>query len=73
MFRYREVDLKYSDIFRVFISGSSSAGKTYFAHKLLKLNLFEFDIIYYFHPDSINEKPVDWNYENIIFVPGLPY
>ena len=72
MFRYREVDLKYSDIFRVFISGSSSAGKTYFAHKLLKLNLFEFDIIYYFHPDSINEKPVDWNYDNIIFVPGLP-
>ena len=72
MFRYREVDLKYSDIFRVFISGSSSAGKTHFAHRLLKLNLFDYKMIYYFHPDSVNVQPVDWDYENVIFIPGLP-
>ena len=72
MFRYREVDLKYSDIFRVFISGSSSAGKTHFAHRLLKLNLFDFKMIYYFHPDSVNSQPVDWDYENVVFIPGLP-
>ena len=72
MIRYREVDLKFSDIWRVFISGSSSAGKTYFANQLLKLGLFQFDTIYYFHPDFHETQPVDWDYKNIVFVPGLP-
>ena len=72
MFRYREVNLKYSDIFRVFLSGSSSAGKTHFAHQLLKLNLFPWERIYYFHPDKQNARPVDWDYKNILFIPGLP-
>ena len=72
MIRYREVDLNFSDIWRVFISGSSSAGKTYFANQLLKLGLFHFDTIYYFHPDFHETQPVDWDYKNIVFVPGLP-
>ena len=72
MIRYREVDLKFSDIWRVFISGSSSAGKTYFANQLLKLGLFQFDTIYYFHPDFHENQPIDWEYKNIVFVPGLP-
>ena len=72
MIRYREVDLNFSDIWRVFISGSSSAGKTYFANQLLKLGLFHFDTIYYFHPDFHETQPVDWEYKNIVFVPGLP-
>ena len=72
MIRYREVELKFSDIWRVFISGSSSAGKTYFANQLLKLNLFQFETIYYFHPDFHETRPVDWEFQNIVFVPGLP-
>ena len=72
MIRYREVDLNFSDIWRVFISGSSSAGKTYFANQMLKLGLFQFDTIYYFHPDFHENQPVDWEYKNIVFVPGLP-
>ena len=72
MIRYREVDLNFSDIWRVFISGSSSAGKTYFANQLLKSDLFQFDTIYYFHPDFHENQPVDWSYKNIVFVPGLP-
>ena len=72
MIRYREVDLNFSDIWRVFISGSSSAGKTYFANQLLKLNLFQFETIYYFHPDFHETQPVDWEFKNIVFVPGLP-
>ena len=72
MIRYREVDLQFSDIFRVFLSGASSAGKTYFAYQLLKLNLFSWDRIYYFHPDCHNRVPVTWEFKNIIFWPGLP-
>lgn len=72
MFRYREVELNYSDIFRVFISGSSGSGKTYFAHKLLRSNLFSFNRIYYFHPDIHENSPVDWEFDDIVFCPGIP-
>ena len=71
MFRYKEVQLEFADIFRVFISGSSSAGKTYFAQKLLKERLFEFKRVYYFHPDFHETAPVDWPFE-ILFHAGLP-
>ena len=71
MFRYKEVQLDYANIFRVFISGCSSAGKTYFAHKLLKQNLFHYDRVYYFHPDFHETSPVDWNL-NVLFNAGLP-
>ena len=71
MFRYKEVQLTFSDIFRVFISGSSSAGKTYFAKKLLNKNLFNFQRVYYFHPDFHETAPVNWPFD-IIFHSGLP-
>ena len=71
MFRYKEVQLNFAEIFRVFISGSSSAGKTYFARQLLEHNLFDFDRVYYFHPDFHETAPVDWSFD-ILYHPGLP-
>ena len=51
MIRYREIkSFKFADVFRIFISGSSATGKTYFAKALLKRNIFNFSRIYYFHP-----------------------
>ena len=71
MFRFKEVQLDFADIFRVFISGSSSAGKTYFAQQLLKERLFKFKRVYYFHPDFDETAPVDWPFD-ILFNAGLP-
>ena len=71
MIRYKEVQLEFAEIFRVFISGSSSAGKTYFARRLLELKLFDFDRVYYFHPDFHETSPVDWPFD-ILYHPGLP-
>ena len=61
MLRYREVDLKFSDIWRVFISGSSSAGKTFFARQLIQAKFFKCKRVYYFHPDIQEDFPVDWD------------
>ena len=61
MLKYREVDLKFADVWRVFISGSSSAGKTHFARELLKAELFKYKRIYYYHPDIQEDFPVDWS------------
>ena len=61
MLKYREIDLKFADVWRVFISGSSSAGKTYFARELLKSELFKYKRVYYYHPDIQEEFPVDWS------------
>ena len=71
MFMFKEVQLNFADIFRVFISGSSSAGKTYFAQQLLKERLFNFKRVYYFHPDFHETAPVDWPFD-ILFNAGLP-
>ena len=71
MFRSREVQINFADIFRVFISGSSSAGKTFFAKKLLEQNLFKFNRVYYFHPDFHETSPVKWPFD-ILFHAGLP-
>ena len=71
MFRYKEVQLNFSEIFRVFISGSSSAGKTFFARRLLELKLFDFNRVYYFHPDFHETSPIDWPFD-ILYHPGLP-
>ena len=60
LFRSKEVTINYPDIWRIFISGSSSAGKTYFAKQLLSTNLFDAKRIYYFHPDIQEDFPVDW-------------
>ena len=72
MIRYREIKPDFPNIWRVFISGCSSAGKTFFAKKLLDSSLFEFSRIYYHHPDFHETKPVDWDNGNIIFIAGVP-
>ena len=75
MFKINGVKLEFASTWRVFISGSSSAGKTYFAKELLKRKFFEYNRIYYFHPDINEQSPNDW--ENhldtpIFFQAGLP-
>ena len=54
---------KFISPFRVILSGSSGAGKTYFAENLIRANLFEeaINFIYYFHPCYLDEAPVDWH------------
>ena len=75
MLKYREVDIKFSNIWRVFISGSSSAGKTYFARQLLENSLIKCDRVYYYHPDIQETFPVDWEDHlsiPICFQSGIP-
>ena len=76
MIRYREIrNFKFSETFRIFISGSSATGKTYFAKALLKRNLFHFSRIYYFHPDFHEHSPVDWHDEfdkPVLYSAGIP-
>ena len=72
MFRIRECKDDFPDIWRVFISGSSSSGKTYFARNLIESNYINCDRVYYYHPDIHEEKPVNWDRSNIIFSSGLP-
>ena len=72
MIQIKNVDSLSSDIWRVFISGSSSAGKTYFAKQLLKSGYFEYDRIYYYHPDIQEDFPVDWDELPVFCQAGLP-
>ena len=75
MLKYREVEIKFADIFRIFISGSSSAGKTYFARQLLENNYINCKRIYYFHPDIQETFPVDWEHHlsiPICYQSGIP-
>ena len=76
MIRYREIKkFKFAEIFRIFISGSSATGKTYFAKALLKRNIFNFSRIYYFHPDFHEHSPVDWHEEfekPVLYQAGIP-
>ena len=68
-------NFKFAEIFRIFISGSSAAGKTYFAKELLKKNIFEFSRIYYFHPDFHEHSPVEWHNEfdkPVLYQAGIP-
>ena len=58
--RYREIAVTFPEIWRVFISGSSSAGKTHFAKQLLSTGLINAKRIYYFHPDIYETFPVNW-------------
>ena len=58
------VKREFPDIFRVFISGSSSSGKTHFARNLLEEKFFKCNRIYYFHPDINETFPIDWE-ENL--------
>jgi len=55
---------KFEYPFRVFVSGSSQSGKTYFARELLENNhIFDGKIcqIYYYHPDYLSDRPVEWH------------
>ena len=72
MIKTKQIEALASDIWRVFISGSSSAGKTYFAKQLLDSNFFKYDKIYYFHPDIQEDFPVDWNDLPVFCQAGLP-
>ena len=76
MIRYREIKkFKFAEIFRIFISGSSATGKTFFAKALLKRNLFSFSRIYYFHPDFHEHSPVDWHEDfdkPVLYQAGIP-
>ena len=75
MFKIKQVSCNFAPIWRVFISGSSSAGKTYFAKMLLEAKLFKFERIYYFHPDIHEQCPTNWHEElstPVIYQAGLP-
>ena len=75
MFKIKQVNCEFSPIWRVFISGSSSAGKTYFARQLLETKLFDYERIYYFHPDIDESNPTNWEQfldEPVIYQAGLP-
>ena len=76
MIRYREIsNFEFAKIFRIFISGSSSAGKTYFARTLLQQNLFQFSRVYYYHPDFHEHAPVSWHEEldkPVLYQAGIP-
>ena len=76
MIRYREISsFRFAPIFRVFISGCSASGKTFFAHQFLKSNLIEYDRVYYFHPDFHEHSPVNWHEtltKPVLYHPGIP-
>ena len=75
MFKVREIEKNNCDIWRVFISGSSGSGKTYFAEKLLQKKFFKFERIYYYHPDLQESFPTNWkdNFsEPVLYQAGLP-
>ena len=75
MLRFRKIENQFSGIWRVFISGSSSAGKTYFARQLLEFSYIKCDRIYYFHPDIQETFPVNWGEHldiPICYQPGIP-
>jgi len=60
---YHKIDVSFDYPFRIFISGSSQSGKTYFARELLENNIFESKVqqVKYYHPDFLEERPVNWH------------
>ena len=75
LIRTKKIETNFPEIWRVFISGSSSAGKTHFAKQLLLANLFNVKRIYYFHPDIQETFPIDWCNDfdtKIVCQAGLP-
>ena len=55
---------KFDYPFRIFISGSSQSGKTYFARELIENNQVfngKLSAIHYCHPDYLSERPVEWH------------
>ena len=52
MIRFGKITGKFGPkVWRVFIAGSSGAGKTFFAHTLLKEKLLDYSQVFYYHPD----------------------
>ena len=75
MFKIKQVNCEFAPIWRVFLSGSSSAGKTHFARLLLETQLINYERIHYYHPDINETKPTDWGEhlsKPVIFQVGLP-
>ena len=75
MFKVREIEKAKTDIWRVFISGSSGSGKTHFAKKLLQKKFFKFERIYYYHPDLQESFPTNWKdefFEPVLYQAGIP-
>ena len=54
---------KFDYPFRIFISGSSQSGKTFFTGQLLQSSVFQnvFSHVIYYHPDYLSECPVEWH------------
>ena len=76
MIKYREFEnASFAKIFRIYINGASSAGKTYFAKMLLESNLFDYKVIHYYHPDFHEHAPVDWHEtmcKEVFYQAGIP-
>ena len=73
MIKFEEHDICFAKIYRIFISGMSSSGKTHFTFSLLKSGFFNYSRVYYFHPDFHEKAPVDWKLPKpILFQSGLP-
>ena len=75
MFKIKQVKCCFDPVWRGFISGSSSAGKTHFARLLLEAKLFKFRRVYYYHPDINEQFPTNWNQflaQPVIYQAGLP-
>ena len=74
MIRIRELEVNFEDIFRIFISGRASAGKTWWTKRLLETNLFKCERVFYFHPDFHETSPVKWESLNkpVFYQAGLP-
>ena len=75
MFKIKQVNCEFAPIWRVFISGSSSAGKTHLARQILETKLFDYHRVHYYHPDIDETNPAKWeNYLNVpvIYQVGLP-
>jgi len=74
MIRIRELEVSFEDIFRIYISGRASAGKTWWAKKLLESNLFKCESVFYYHPDFHETCPVKWESLNkpVFYQAGLP-
>ena len=72
---YKEKKFNFAEIARIIVSGSSGVGKTHFVHKLLQEKLFNFSRVIYFHPDTLENCPVDWHTSldtDLVYKAGLP-
>ena len=68
---------KFDYPFRIFISGSSQSGKTFFTGQLLQSSVFQnvFSHVIYYHPDYLSECPVEWHKtlsEPVSYQTGVP-